>query len=75
MTPQLQQAIRLLQLSSIDLELEIQEALESNFMLEEVDGEDSADTQESTENSPDSDLSIDDTAEPAPETSLATDAE
>lgn len=37
MTPQLQQAIKLLQLSSMDLEQEIQEALDSNFMLEEVD--------------------------------------
>jgi len=37
MTPQLQQAIRLLQLSSLELEVEIQEALDSNFMLEEVD--------------------------------------
>ncbi|MAT83952.1 MAG: RNA polymerase factor sigma-54 [Gammaproteobacteria bacterium] len=34
MTPQLQQAIRLLQLSSLDLQQEIQEALESNPMLE-----------------------------------------
>jgi RNA polymerase sigma-54 factor len=34
MTPQLQQAIRLLQLSSLDLQNEIQEALESNPMLE-----------------------------------------
>lgn len=34
-TPQLQQAIRLLQLSSIELQQEIQEALESNPMLEE----------------------------------------
>lgn len=33
-TPQLQQAIRLLQLSSMELQLEIQEALESNMMLE-----------------------------------------
>lgn len=39
MTPQLQQAIRLLQLSSLDLELEIQEALDSNIMLEEVNPE------------------------------------
>lgn len=39
MTPQLQQAIRLLQLSTLDLQAEIQEALESNPMLEveEVD--------------------------------------
>jgi len=34
MTPQLQQAIRLLQLSSMELQVEIQEALESNMMLE-----------------------------------------
>lgn len=34
LTPQLQQAIRLLQLSSQDLNIEIQEALESNPMLE-----------------------------------------
>lgn len=34
MTPQLQQAIRLLQLSSMDLQQEVQELLESNSMLE-----------------------------------------
>ncbi|WP_263322170.1 RNA polymerase factor sigma-54 [Endozoicomonas sp. Mp262] len=34
MTPQLQQAIRLLQLSTLDLQQEIQEILESNPMLE-----------------------------------------
>ena len=34
MTPQLQQAIRLLQLSTLDLQQEIQQALESNPMLE-----------------------------------------
>ena len=34
MTPQLQQAIRLLQLSTMELQLEVQEALESNLMLE-----------------------------------------
>ena len=39
MTPQLQQAIRLLQLSSAELELEIQEALDSNFMLESTESE------------------------------------
>ena len=37
MTPQLQQAIRLLQLSSLDLQLEIQQALDSNLMLELAD--------------------------------------
>ena len=35
MTPQLQQAIRLLQLSTLDLQQEIQQALESNPMLEQ----------------------------------------
>ncbi|MCP5162983.1 MAG: RNA polymerase factor sigma-54 [Hahellaceae bacterium] len=41
MTPQLQQAIRLLQLSTLDLQQEIQEALESNPLLELVeDGSD-----------------------------------
>ncbi|MDN5848719.1 MAG: RNA polymerase factor sigma-54 [Nitrococcus sp.] len=34
MTPQLQQAIRLLQLPSLELRMEIQQALESNLMLE-----------------------------------------
>src|SRR6202008_958495 len=34
MTPALQQAIRLLQLSSLDLQTEIQQALDSNVMLE-----------------------------------------
>lgn len=34
MTPQLQQAIRLLQLSTLDLQMEIQQQLESNVMLE-----------------------------------------
>ena len=37
MTPQLQQAIRLLQLSSLDLQVEIQTVLDSNLMLERSD--------------------------------------
>ncbi|MGB2681660.1 MAG: RNA polymerase factor sigma-54 [Candidatus Competibacter sp.] len=37
MTPQLQQAIRLLQLSSLDLEAEVQAILDSNLMLERTD--------------------------------------
>ncbi|MBM2829591.1 MAG: polymerase sigma-54 factor [Gammaproteobacteria bacterium] len=40
MTPQLQQAIRLLQLSSVELQMEVQQALESNMMLEPDDDED-----------------------------------
>ena len=34
MTPQLQQAIKLLQLSTIDLQAEIQQSLEENPLLE-----------------------------------------
>jgi RNA polymerase sigma-54 factor len=37
MTPQLQQAIRMLQLSTLELQLEIRQALDSNLMLEEGD--------------------------------------
>jgi RNA polymerase sigma-54 factor len=37
MTPQLQQAIKLLQLSSLDLQTEIQQTLDSNPLLEEED--------------------------------------
>ena len=40
MTPRLQQAIRMLQLSTTDLQQEIQEALDSNPMLESDDVED-----------------------------------
>ncbi len=53
MTPQLQQAIRLLQLSSVELQQEIQEILETNPLLERVDDSlslgDSSSTVESIE--------------------------
>jgi RNA polymerase sigma-54 factor len=39
MTPQLQQAIRLLQLSTVELQLEVQGVLDSNLMLEPDDAE------------------------------------
>ncbi len=39
MTPQLQQAIRLLQLSTLDLQQEIQQVLDSNMMLEPIEDE------------------------------------
>jgi RNA polymerase sigma-54 factor len=48
MTPALQQAIRMLQLSTLDLKTEIQEALDSNVMLEADDGHDEIDTREAT---------------------------
>ena len=43
MTPQLQQAIRLLQLSTLDLQQEIHEALEANPMLELVESNEDED--------------------------------
>jgi len=49
MTPQLQQAIRLLQLSTLDLQNEIQEALDSNPMLEVAEESIKANNNESTE--------------------------
>ena len=52
MTPQLQQAIRLLQLSTLDLQQEIQEALESNPMLEVSD--DDRNTSDNSESESDS---------------------
>jgi len=48
MTPQLQQAIKLLQLSTLDLQQEIQEALESNPLLEVDESPDN-----NSENTPD----------------------
>ena len=50
LTPQLQQSIRLLQLSTLDLELEISQALADNPLLErseEGDGREAADIGES----------------------------
>ncbi len=51
MTPQLQQSIRLLQLSSLNLQQEIQEALDSNVMLE-VDESNSNTNDSGTDDSP-----------------------
>lgn len=54
MTPQLQQAIRLLQLSTLDLQQEIQDALDSNPMLEITEddsGEGESETQKGAEDS------------------------
>ena len=48
-TPQLQQAIRLLQLSSLELQQEIQEALENNPLLEELEEEPPAQKTEAEE--------------------------
>src|SRR5690606_26059745 len=53
MTPQLQQAIKLLQLSSLDLQLEIQQALYSNPLLELVEEFDGPEADSSAESSAD----------------------
>lgn len=53
-TPQLQQAIRLLQLSSLELQQEIQEALENNPLLEEIDEETAGSKGEADEQAADS---------------------
>ncbi|MDQ4423137.1 MAG: RNA polymerase factor sigma-54 [Thalassolituus sp.] len=50
MTPQLQQAIRLLQLSTLDLQQEIQEALDSNPMLESEEFDDNSDSGNESDN-------------------------
>jgi len=49
MTPQLQQAIRLLQLSSIELQAEIQQTLDSNPLLEQDDNLSEAAAQDSND--------------------------
>ena len=51
MTPQLQQAIRLLQLSTLDLQNEIQEALDSNPMLEVSEDNSSHESEKSSDGS------------------------
>ena len=54
MTPQLQQAIRLLQMSTLDLQEEIQEALDSNPMLErQEEGDAPSDDRNSNDDSSD----------------------
>ncbi len=75
MTPQLQQAIRLLQLSTLDLQQEIQEALDSNPLLEVEDGaeessqNDELNTPSSSENNEEKEPTVDVT-ESEPQDSL-----
>lgn len=63
MTPQLQQAIRLLQLSTVELQSEIQEALESNPMLEESSDESNSNNEEKRSDNSNSDNQNDKTYE------------
>ncbi|MDH3379494.1 MAG: RNA polymerase factor sigma-54 [Gammaproteobacteria bacterium] len=83
MTPQLQQAIRLLQLSALELEMEIREALETNPLLEENeteqdeqdDGETGGEAVNGNDEQPvrDSDLELTDGAALAETSDLPTD--
>ena len=67
MTPQLQQAIKLLQLSTLELQQEIQEALDSNLMLEVAEEGENDSRNAKTENEPEQiaqeDKSVQDTIE------------
>jgi len=63
MTPQLQQAIRLLQLSTIDLQQEIQETVESNPMLDIDEGHNDNNTEPT--NNENTDAPESNTAQPA----------
>ncbi|MEP4464642.1 MAG: RNA polymerase factor sigma-54, partial [Marinobacter alexandrii] len=70
MTPQLQQAIRLLQLSTLDLQQEIQQALESNPMLETSEDDDqAADATSAEDNSNQDESASESAAEPVTDTS------
>jgi RNA polymerase sigma-54 factor len=66
MTPQLQQAIRLLQLPVLELQAQVQEALESNVMLE-AEEEDSVDLESLEQAAPSGDEDSDEGEEPADE--------
>lgn len=70
MTPQLQQAIRLLQLSSIELQEEIQQALEENPLLQLAEDSSSASEDNNNEYSPSTDSNIE-TAEASAEHELS----
>jgi RNA polymerase sigma-54 factor len=56
LTPQLQQAIRLLQLSSLELEQEIQIQLDSNPLLEKIEDNNSIESLNSVEANENKDL-------------------
>lgn len=64
LTPQLQQAIRLLQLSSIELEMELRDALESNPLLEMSENDASEETYESAESEAEGTTNGDDSTDP-----------
>lgn len=67
LTPQLQQAIRLLQLSSLELEQEIQIQLDSNPLLEKVEDESVAESLSTLENKQSNDLTTELNADHLPD--------
>ncbi|NUF84538.1 RNA polymerase factor sigma-54 [Acinetobacter seifertii] len=67
LTPQLQQAIRLLQLSSLELEQEIQIQLDSNPLLEKVEDESLAESLSTLENKESNDLTMELNADHLPD--------
>ncbi|WP_151741926.1 RNA polymerase factor sigma-54 [Acinetobacter seifertii] len=67
LTPQLQQAIRLLQLSSLELEQEIQIQLDSNPLLEKVEDESVAESLSTLENKESNDLTMELNADHLPD--------
>lgn len=69
MTPQLQQAIRLLQLSTLELSTEVQEALDSNMMLEMVDDSNSSSEQANSDTKENDNLDTGTLAESSTDTS------
>jgi RNA polymerase sigma-54 factor len=68
MTPQLQQAIRLLQLSAMELHMEVQAVLESNMMLEAVDTEEALGHEEGEKGADLSEMGLTDFSSPVRET-------
>ena len=77
MTPQLQQAIRLLQLSTLELQQEIQEQLDSNPLLEMIEGGGESAGQDAEAYEPDFDTGPEqrEPATPAAETPVSADAD
>ncbi|MBD1389887.1 RNA polymerase factor sigma-54 [Neiella sp. HB171785] len=74
MTPQLQQAIRLLQLSTLDLQQEIQEALDANPLLEQAEEDTSSnEATDASDNQLEADSSAVDTSEALQQESISDD--
>ena len=70
MTPQLQQAIRMLQLSTLELQMEVQQALDSNLMLETAEEEENA---EEAHNESEQELAADEGSSTSEENDLGDD--